>query len=571
VAPPGGNDEFTALAEQLAIVKAEADATQAYSYAQFTNLAAETTQMRSMMELIVSPLNVRLDDVPAATPPPPAAPSATPTPHQQDIAHAKQRFNEQATFDAAVDTAVARINANAAHAARDAATSTPPTPRAASYSSAAAPRAPAGYRVPAPPPPPPPPAVSYANGPISSTDRSAPVKSLTLLMVKCLKVDLIPAGMQTQTSAIIGFMHEHDPRLEDFLKMDDSTFDKWRRLGGTYAEWLVATDTTIANAIQGSFERSSTHVQNFISEFGLNAGLVTSGRALLKHFMQVYNAESGFEEYQAEEDLKAFPHFTMGADEADSKKHGYELVDCFGRLPTTRLLEPPGKLKGQTQLLLNKLPDALPEKRAALKKFFQDGLDGVPQWATIHAIIKSIALMLVPDVSFAPVVNAAFAPRGCWICASPAHSARDCAEKCPECNFKFCPATKPGTPPAPCAVNASAAPEAHKVTNTLGGRLLDTIFQGLLERWRIKHPSTAHAGESRSKEEINIVEFELEQARFLQANSASCSDNFEVNFVPRANPSIYTRITTRPTASSTSRAPMGRPWMLCGARSFATH
>ena len=25
----------------------------------------------------------------------------------------------------------------------------------------------------------------------------------------------------------------------------------------------------------------------------------------------------------------------------------------------------------------------------------------------------------------------------------------------------------------------------------------------------------------------------------MQANSASCSDNFEVNFVPRANPSIY--------------------------------
>jgi len=71
----------------------------------------------------------------------------------------------------------------------------------------------------------------------------------------------------------------------------------------------------------------------------------------------------------------------MGANQADSKKHRYGLVDCFGRLPTTRLLEPPGKLKGQTRLLLNKLPDALPEKKqAALKKFFQDGLDGVPQW-----------------------------------------------------------------------------------------------------------------------------------------------------------------------------------------------
>jgi len=134
--------------------------------------------------------------------------------------------------------------------------------------------------------------------------------------------------------------------------------------------------------------------------------------------------------------------------------------------------------------------------------------------------------MLVPDVSFAPVVNAAFAPRGCWICAYPTHSARDCAEKCRECNFKFCPAAKPGTPRAPCAVNASAAPEAHKVTNALGSRLPDAIFQGLLERWRIKHPSTAHAGESRSEEEINIAEFKLGQERFLQANSASCSDNF---------------------------------------------
>jgi len=100
----------------------------------------------------------------------------------------------------------------------------------------------------------------------------------------------------------------------------------------------------------GSFELSSTHVQNFISEFGQDAGLVSSGRALLKHFMRLYNAESGFEEYQAEEDLKAFAHFTMGADNADSKKHGYGLVECYGRLPTTRLLLPPDLLKGQTRL-----------------------------------------------------------------------------------------------------------------------------------------------------------------------------------------------------------------------------
>jgi len=481
-------------------MKAESDAAQAHSYAQITNLAAENKQMLSMFELIISRLPERPGDAPAATPPPPATPAATPTPHQQNIAHAKQRFDEQATFDAAVDAAVARSNANAAHAARGAATSTPPPPRAASYSSAAAPRAPAGYRVPAPPPPPPPPpppAFSYANGPISSTDRPAPVKSFTLLMVKCLKIDLIPAGMETQTCAIISFMHAHNTRLEDFLKMDDSTFDERRRLGGNKAEWLVATDATIANAIQGSFERSSTHVQNFISEFSLVAELVTSGRALLKHFMRLYNAESGFEEYQAEEDLKAFPHFTMGANQADSVKHGYGLVGCFGRLPTTRLLEPPGKLKGQTRLLLNKLPDALPGKQAALKKFFQDGLDGVTRWATIHAVIKSIAFMLGPDVSFAPVGNAAFAPRGCWICASPTpiHSARNCTEKCPECSFKFCPAAKPGTPRAPCAVNASTAPEAHKVTNALGGRLPDAIFQGLLERcWWIKHPSCWRVG-----------------------------------------------------------------------------
>jgi len=116
------------------------------------------------------------------------------------------------------------------------------------------------------------------------------------------------------------------------------------------------------------------------------------------------------------------------------------------------------------------LPDALPGKQAVLKKFFQDGLDGVTRWATIHAVIKSIAFMLVPDVSFAPVVNAAFAPRSCWICASPIHSACDCIEKCPECSFKFCPAAKPGTPRALCAVNASAAPEAHKVTNVLARR-----------------------------------------------------------------------------------------------------
>jgi len=276
-------------------------------------------------------------------------------------------------------------------------------------------------------------------------------------------------------------------------------------------------------------------------------GLVTSGRALLKHFMRLYNAEPGYEEYQAEEDLKAFPNFAMGKDEADSKKHGYRLIDCYERLPTTRLLEPPAKLKGQTRLLLNKLPDALPEKRAALKTFLQEGLNGVPQWATKHAVIKAIALMLVPGVSFAPlahvsfapVANAAFAPRGCWICASPAHSARDCTETCSECAFKYCPAAKPGKPRAPCAVNASAALEAHKITNALGGRLPDVIFKGLLERWQIKHPLTAHAGESRSEEEINIAEFELEQGRFLQANSASRSDNFEVNFTPRAKASTY--------------------------------
>jgi len=199
-AAPPGNDEFTALAEQLAIVKAESDAAQAHSYAQITNLAAENKQMLSMFELIIfSRLPERPGDAPAATPPPPVTPAATPMPHQQDIAHTKQRFDEQATFDAAVDAAVARSNANAAHAARSAATSTPPSPRAASYSSAAAPQAPAGYRVPAaaPPPPPPPPAFSYANGPISSTDRPAPVKSFTLLMVKCLKINLIPAGMET--------------------------------------------------------------------------------------------------------------------------------------------------------------------------------------------------------------------------------------------------------------------------------------------------------------------------------------------------------------------------------------
>jgi len=92
-------------------------------------------------------------------------------PRQQDIAHAKQHFDKQATFDAAVDAAVARFNANAAHAAPGAATSTPPPPRTASYSSAAAPQAPAAAapRAPAPPPPPPlpPPAFSYAIGPIS--------------------------------------------------------------------------------------------------------------------------------------------------------------------------------------------------------------------------------------------------------------------------------------------------------------------------------------------------------------------------------------------------------------------
>ena len=80
--------------------------------------------MLEMLELLLSRL-------PAATPaPPPATPAATPTPHQQDIAHAEQRFDEKAAFDAAVEAAaaaaVARIDANASHAAHGAATSTRP-------------------------------------------------------------------------------------------------------------------------------------------------------------------------------------------------------------------------------------------------------------------------------------------------------------------------------------------------------------------------------------------------------------------------------------------------------------
>jgi len=177
----------------------------------------------------------------------------------------------------------------------------------------------------------------------------------------------------------------------------------------------------------------------------------------------------------AEEDLKAFAPFTMGADAADSIKHGYGLVECYGRLSTTRLLLPPDLLKGQTRLLLNKLPDTIPKKRVVIKAFFQESRSGVPRWETLHAVIKDVALMLVPDAPFAPVVNAAFTPRGCWICAATGHSARECTETCSECNFKFCPAAKPGTPRAPCAVNASAAPVAHKITNALGGRLPDVI------------------------------------------------------------------------------------------------
>jgi len=146
--------------------------------------------IRSMIVLLNSQL-------PAAAPP--AAPAATPTLHQQQIAHAKQCFDEKATFDAAVAAAVEQVIA-----AHDAAAS--PPLRAASYSSAAAPRAPAGFRVPAPPPPPPPtpPGFSYVHS--LSTDRLVPVKSATLSMVKCFKIDLVPAGMNTQALAITSFM-----------------------------------------------------------------------------------------------------------------------------------------------------------------------------------------------------------------------------------------------------------------------------------------------------------------------------------------------------------------------------
>jgi len=198
-------------------MKAEADAAQANSFRQLE-------QMTAMFHHVVSQL-----PAPAATPvpaaEPPAAPAATPTLHQQEIAHAKQRFDEKATFDAAVEAAVEQVIT-----ARDAVASSPL--RAASYSSAAAPRAPAGFRVRAPPPPPPPtpPAFSYVHS--LPTDRLVPVKSATLSMVKCIKIDLVPAGVNTQALAIASFIIAHDTRMEVFLKMDDPTFDEWRRVWG---------------------------------------------------------------------------------------------------------------------------------------------------------------------------------------------------------------------------------------------------------------------------------------------------------------------------------------------------
>jgi len=87
--------------------------------AALSNLMAETKQMCSMLKLLISRL-------PAATPaPPPATPAAPPTPRQQDIAHAKQRCDEKAAFDAGVEAAVARINANASHVAHGAAQERP--------------------------------------------------------------------------------------------------------------------------------------------------------------------------------------------------------------------------------------------------------------------------------------------------------------------------------------------------------------------------------------------------------------------------------------------------------------
>jgi len=321
-AAPPGSDKLTALAEQIANMKAEADAAQANSFRQLE-------QMTAMFHHIVSQL-----PAPAATPvpaaEPPVAPAATPTLHQQEIAHAKQCFDEKAIFDAAVAAAVKQVIA-----ARNAAAS--PPLRAASYSSAAAPRAPAGFRVSAPPPPPPPtpPAFSYVHSLL--TDRLVPVKSATLSMVKCIKIDLVPAGMNAQALAIASFIIAHDTRMEVFLKMDDPTFDKWRRLGGAYAEWLVATDAMLANAILGSFERSSMHVQKFISEFGQDAGLISSGRALLKHFMRLYNAESGFEEYQAEEDSKRSPTSPWARTTPTPRSTGTDWWSATGGFPPPRV------------------------------------------------------------------------------------------------------------------------------------------------------------------------------------------------------------------------------------------
>jgi len=85
-AAPPGSDEFTALAEQIANMKAEADAAQANSFRQLE-------QMRAMFHHVVSQL-----PAPAATPvpvaEPPAAPAATPTLHQQKIAHAAMALQD---------------------------------------------------------------------------------------------------------------------------------------------------------------------------------------------------------------------------------------------------------------------------------------------------------------------------------------------------------------------------------------------------------------------------------------------------------------------------------------------
>jgi hypothetical protein len=188
----------------------------------------------------------------------------------------------------------------------------------------------------APPPPPPPPtpagqqqeqppppadivpedtatATLYDLRPVYSRSGSRPpwppVKPFSI--AKIVKLALIPADMRAQARKIVYLASTHDLQLKYFLGLSDDEYMTMVHEGGMHAEWLQNTDATVAFAIHGAMDHESAYVRLFFNKFGKYSELAGSGRALLAHFKNMYNVDSGYELHYAEQALKAAAPFNM--------------------------------------------------------------------------------------------------------------------------------------------------------------------------------------------------------------------------------------------------------------------